>query len=132
MANEIANRSHAGFVLEAHDDGDPVLVDGSWGIDASSLVKLGTGLYSVRLTRPIGAVFNAAGNGFTVKEGFPIASAEFAASGLASAILAPDIAPVAGEPLQFTQVQVTTTDFVGIPVDNNQTINVEVLRAPED
>ena len=60
MASEIANRSHAGLVLQVFEDPDldPIAV-AAWGVDIGTLQKLATGFYVVRLTQPLGLTIDA-------------------------------------------------------------------------
>ena len=71
MSNEIANRSHAGLVLQTFaDPAFPPLALASWGVDVATLQKLATGVYFVRLTQglslKIGSVVTAASFDFVV------------------------------------------------------------------
>lgn len=77
MANEIANRSHAGLIVQLlEDEGDPgvdysPIILGSWGFKDASLIRLsdhgvgGPGQYQIELVQPVSGTVDAGGVFFT-------------------------------------------------------------------
>ncbi len=136
MSNEIANRSHAGLVLQVFEDPQlaPV-VNAAWGIEVATLQKLSTGVYAARLTRPMS--LSLATDPTVARFSFIAIAQGLALPNFITGFCIPDpflpVAPAGpGDSIPFSWVSVQTTDPAMTPIDADAFINLEVRRVPAE
>lgn len=138
MANENANRSHAGLVLQMFPAPDPPKVLASWGFVDSSAERVAglDGAYSVRLTEPASGLIGPTADRFESIDSVIVSSAQLDIAGgvlFLTALLLPDPAlpaPVVGEQAQLPMVAIQLTDDSG-PVDGAAVLQLEVRAVPQ-
>ena len=135
MSNEIANRSHAGLVLQVFED--PLLAPvalAAWGIEIATLQKLSTGVYAARLDRPL--ALSLATDPSVARFSFIAIAQGLALPNFVTGFVIPDpFVPVApagpGDSVPFSWVSVQTTGIDGVtPIDADGLINLEIRRVP--
>lgn len=142
MANEIANRSHAGGILETFQDPvqNPPRLLASWGLDESTLRRrseLDPGVYSVEMTQSTSGIVDPADAGrFISLDALVLTNVIVnlpATVVLISLLPDVDANPVAGEGIQIPLVWFELNDDVDPPnrVDARATIYFEVRSVPQ-
>ena len=136
MSNEIANRSHAGLVLQVFEDPQlaPV-VNAAWGVEIATLQKLGPGVYAARLTRPMS--LSLAADPSVARFSFVAIAQGLALPNFVTGFCIPDpfLPPVPvgpGDSIPFSWVSAQVTDPTGLQLDADAFINLEVRRVPAE
>lgn len=149
MANETANRSSAGLILQVGADPDPPLILGSWGFIEASLVRLadtpfagGPGQYQILLEQPASGIVDISGGGglFTQLDSLVVIQS-LALPNFMGALLFPDVLTTteaevlalaaSGKPITLPALVIQVTDAGGGEIDANGVLNVEVRRVPQ-
>lgn len=137
MSNEIANRSHAGLVVQVFPDPDPPKLLLNWGFDAASLTResaIGAGLYSIRLTDPGSGLVGPTPSLLESIDKLITKSVAVEAPGfLDSVLLVPDPAlpaPAVGDNAQLPILLLQVKDDGG-PIDAGAVFQVAIHSVPQ-
>ena len=122
MANEIANRSHAGLSCELFITPDPPIILGSWGLDTTNGITreaaIGDGIYSIPLVDPIGAFTNLTGGGYVRVQGFAIGEAISGGNKFVFALTnTPGVQLPSNSQVNLTHLLMTISTTLGVSVD---------------
>ena len=141
MANEIANRSHAGLVMQVFEspgEGEPpppAVLQAAWGLDVETLQRVSPGVYVVRLTQGLSLSIDP-DNAALGRFDFLVLAQSLALPNTVTGFVTvdpfagPPVNPGPGETLQFPWVVVSVVEAGGSPSDEDAAINLEVRRIP--
>ncbi len=139
MSNETANRSHAGLVIQMFLDAanNPPKLLASWGfIDASLAPVAGQpGAYSIRLVNAASGLIGPTPILFESVDSVVLSSSLVESPVVfVRAALFPDPAlpaPAVGDRAQLPIVGIALTDVLGVLVDGDAVLNLEVRAVPQ-
>lgn len=154
MANETANRSSAGLILQVFEDqGDPdvdysPLILGSWGFIESSLVRLADtpaegddGQYQIELEQPASGKIEISEGGFFTELDSVVVVQSLALPNFIGCTVFPDVLTqneaelfelaAMGKPLTLPVLLIQVTDATNQQIDADGVLNVEVRRLPQ-
>ena len=147
MANETANRSTAGLIIQLAPDPNPPIILGSWGFIEASLVRLTDtpvggedGQYQILLEQPASGHIDLALFGFSQLDSLVVVQS-LALPNHVGAVLFPDVLTIteaeavaiatSGKPFTLSALVIQVTDASGNAIDENAVLNVEVRRVPQ-
>ncbi len=147
MANETANRSTAGLIIQLGQDPTPPVILGSWGFIEASLVRLTDtpvggeeGQYQILLEQPASGHIDLATFSFSQLDSLVVVQS-LALPNHVGAILFPNVLTTteaeaqaiaaAGKPFTLSALVIQVVDAAGTAVDENAVLNVEVRRVPQ-
>jgi hypothetical protein len=147
MANETANRSSAGLIIQFNEDPDPPIILGSWGFIESSIVRLTDtpaggedGQYQILLEQPASGHIDLADTFFTQLDSVVVTQSlalpNFIGAALFIDVLTANEAELlalvaAGKPITLPALAMQLTDAAGGALDAFGILNVEVRRVPQ-
>ena len=149
MANEIANRSHAGLIVQLFEDGGEDDVDyspiilGSWGFKVASMIRLsdndgpgGPGQYQIELVQPVSGTVDVGGEFFrgldTVTVVQSLALPNFVGAIPFVNLLTFDPGTIAlNRPINLPVLAIAVTLPDGSAVDANAVLQVQLTGVPQ-